>query len=309
MKTQYESVCGLLPINKRPGVTSFEALWAVKKAFGTGKAGHTGTLDKFASGLLLALTGRAVKLAPWLGGREKEYLGTVRFGEETSTLDPEGEVVARGDAPSREAIEAALPLFRGQVMQAPPAYSALHIDGKRAYELARGGAPPEMKKRPVTIYRLELLSYEAPLARLLVRCSPGTYIRSLARDIALAAGSRAHLSALVRARIDGLTLEGAPDSDDPGAFRAALKPLSPPLFEAFGIPSSFADEPVARALRNGRPLGPLTAALSLEAAPEAAADTAPEAAAVFTGGPEAPVFTALLQRGPNGAWTYGYVRA
>jgi tRNA pseudouridine55 synthase len=289
---------GLLLLNKKPGVTSFAALGAVKRAFGTGKAGHTGTLDRFASGLLAALVGRAVKLNRWLGGGVKEYLGTVRFGAETATLDPEGEVTAEAAVPPREAVEAALPLFRGEILQAPPEYSAVHIGGERAWRLAREGRAPEMAKRPVTVYALELLEWDAPFARIRVRCSAGTYIRSLARDIALAAGSRAHLAALVRTRIGGFSLEEAVDSDEAGSFARALKPLSPALFDAVSIPSFFVDEADAAKFRGGRPLPPL-----LE---KAGVRPAQDAAAVFSGSPEAPVFTAMLER-KEGRWGYGYV--
>ena len=204
---------GLLLLNKEPGLTSFASLNVVKKAFSTKKVGHTGTLDKFASGLLLVLVGRAVKLNSQFVGLSKEYTGTVFFGAETDTLDPEGAVVAEGKIPSREEVEAALAGFRGHILQEPPAYSALHIGGRRAHELAREGKAPEMKKRPVTVFELELLSWTPPEAKIHVFCSSGTYIRSLARDIALAAGSRAHLSGLNRTRVGSFRLEDAVKGD------------------------------------------------------------------------------------------------
>ncbi|MDR0315436.1 MAG: tRNA pseudouridine(55) synthase TruB [Treponema sp.] len=200
---------GLLLLHKQPGLTSFDSLRDIKHALGTGKAGHTGTLDKFAEGLLLVLVGRALKLSQWFSHCDKEYEGTICFGIETDTLDPEGKPIAEAALPSREAVEQALAQFRGEIQQAPPAYSAIHIDGKRASALARKGEAPEMQKRPVTIYRLELCSWESPFAKIFVHCSSGTYIRSLARDIALAAGTRAYLSALVRTRVAGFRLEDA----------------------------------------------------------------------------------------------------
>ncbi|MDR2029779.1 MAG: tRNA pseudouridine(55) synthase TruB, partial [Treponema sp.] len=198
---------GLLLLNKSPGLTSFESLYLVKKALATPKVGHTGTLDKFASGLLLVLVGRALKLCPWFSGCDKRYEAVIRFGVETDTLDPEGSPVARGEAPSPAALEAAMALFRGELLQTPPAYSAVHVGGERAYKLARSGRAVEMRQRPVTIYGLELSSYDPPLASIRVHCSAGTYIRSLARDIALAAGSRGHLSALNRTQVAGFKLE------------------------------------------------------------------------------------------------------
>ena len=200
---------GLILLHKRPGVTSFDALRDIKRLIGSGKAGHTGTLDKFAEGLLLVLTGRALKLSRWFTHCDKQYEGTIRFGAETDTIDPEGSVIATAPLPTREAVEQAISRFTGEIEQAPPAYSAIHIDGERASTLARRGEAPEMRKRPVTIYRLELVAWEPPDARIFVHCSGGTYIRSLARDIALAAGSRAHLSALLRTQVAGFKLENA----------------------------------------------------------------------------------------------------
>jgi tRNA pseudouridine55 synthase len=197
---------GLILLNKPHGMTSFDALRDIKRILGTGKVGHTGTLDKFAEGLLLVLTGRALKLSKWFTHCDKQYEGTICFGAETETLDPEGAVIANAPLPSREDVEQVIPKFLGEIEQTPPAYSAIHIDGERASALARRGEALEMQKRPVTIFRLELLSWEPPYAKIFVRCSSGTYIRSLARDIALAAGSRAHLTALIRTQVAGFKL-------------------------------------------------------------------------------------------------------
>jgi tRNA pseudouridine55 synthase len=260
-------LAGLLLLNKKSGVTSFEALFPVKRALGSGKAGHTGTLDKFASGLLLILTGSALKLAPWFSSCDKEYEGTIRFGIETDTLDPEGVVIGEGEIPSRETLEKNLSQFTGEILQAPPAYSALHVDGKRAHELARSGKTPEMKKRPVTIYSLELLFWEPPFAGIRVRCSSGTYIRSLARDLGQACGSRAHLTALCRTSVAGFSLketvgfQGAFETaleektgEDHSALLEAIKPISPEIFEKLGLPYIFADETGETRLIHGKPL-------------------------------------------------------
>jgi tRNA pseudouridine55 synthase len=244
---------GLLLLNKKPGLTSFDSLAAIKKAFATGKAGHTGTLDKFASGLLLVLVGKGVKLVPLFEDCVKEYTGTVSFGEETDTLDPEGLVIARGKVPSRDEVEAVLPAFRGDILQSPPVYSAIHVNGRRAYELSREGKIPEMKKRPIAIFELEILSWAPPLAEIRVACSSGTYIRSLARDIALAAGSRAHLSALRRTKIGVFRLEDAVDCDDPN-LAEALRPLDKALFQALSLPCFFIDDEAEEAFIHGRPL-------------------------------------------------------
>ena len=200
---------GYLLLDKPPGVTSFEALSPVKRILGTGKVGHTGTLDKFASGLLIALTGRALKQQNAFTRLDKTYRAEILFGTETATLDPEGEPVAAAPPPDDTTLREALGRFRGPIMQTPPAYSAIHINGKRASSLSRQGIAPPMQPRPVTIYELTLLSYEAPRADIAVRCSSGTYIRALARDIALECGSRAHLTALARTAIGPFLLENA----------------------------------------------------------------------------------------------------
>jgi len=200
---------GLILFNKPSGITSFDALRDIKRALGTGRVGHTGTLDKFASGLLIVLAGKALKLSQWFTHCDKKYEGRIKFGIETDTLDPEGSIIAEAPLPSREDVEKVLNQFTGKIMQAPPAFSAIHINGKRAHELARSGETPEMKKREITIYKLELKSWQPPFTDIFVHCSSGTYIRSLARDIAIAAGSRGHLNALLRTNIAGFSLEMA----------------------------------------------------------------------------------------------------
>ena len=200
-------VSGLILLNKSPGITSFDALRDIKRALGTGKVGHTGTLDKFAGGLLIVLVGKALRLSQWFTHCDKKYEGRICFGAETDTLDPEGSVIAEAAVPLREDVENVLSRFTGEKMQAPPAYSAIHVDGKRASSLARAGAPPEMKKRAVSVYKLELRSWQPPYADIFVHCSSGTYIRSLARDIALAAGSRGYLTSLLRTQIADFMLD------------------------------------------------------------------------------------------------------
>ncbi|MDR2541927.1 MAG: tRNA pseudouridine(55) synthase TruB [Treponema sp.] len=197
---------GLILLNKKPGITSFDALRDIKRSLGTGKVGHTGTLDKFASGLLIVLVGKALKLSQWFTNCDKKYKGRICFGIETDTLDPEGSIIAKADLPTRELIEDVLKQFRGEIKQIPPVYSAIHINGKRASALAREGVTPEMKKRPVTIHEIELLSWDPPFADVFVHCSSGTYIRSLARDIALAAESRGYLIELERTQVAGFVL-------------------------------------------------------------------------------------------------------
>ncbi|MDR0399610.1 MAG: tRNA pseudouridine(55) synthase TruB [Treponema sp.] len=292
---------GYLLLDKSPGQTSFQALGPVKKALATGKLGHTGTLDKFASGLLVVLAGKALRLSPWVSHCGKAYRGTILFGEETDTLDPEGRIVARAPVPSRDQVEEALPKFRGDILQAPPAYSAIHLEGRRASERVRAGESPVMRERPVSIYELRLTAWTPPLAEILVRCSGGAYIRSLARDIALACGSRAHVRELRRGAVAGFSVEDALPPEDP-RIPAALRPIDRAFFEALGIPRFESGEALLAPLSQGRPLGPLLAGLELKKAP---GGPEPAAAAVFAG----EQFAAVVKRAGRGVWTYGYVFA
>jgi tRNA pseudouridine55 synthase len=301
---------GLLLLHKQPGVTSFEALYEVKRALGTSRVGHTGTLDKFAEGLLPVLAGRAVKLTPWFSHSDKQYRGKIRFGLETDTLDPEGQTVAESGIPSREAVEAALPLFRGEILQAPPLYSAIHLEGRRASERARAGETPEMKKRPVTIYRLDLISWEPPLAEIAVHCSSGAYIRSLARDLALAAGSRGYLAALTRTHVAGFELSRAVRGDDSN-LPAALLPINRTVFEALGLPWFDLDKECVQYIIQGKPLSCVLKGRQVRcpAVPGPGNGERTDAAGVFCGD----LFAALIEKKPGTGgepvWSYGYVYA
>jgi tRNA pseudouridine55 synthase len=256
-----EKKSGYLLCGKKTGFTSFESLGAVKDALGTGKVGHTGTLDKFASGLLIALTGKALKLAPLFTDCDKRYEGIIKFGAETDTLDPEGRITAQADIPSAGAVSDALGLFRGDIQQEPPVYSAIHINGARASELAREGRAVAPPKRAVSIYNLELLSYDPPLAAIRVHCSKGAYIRSLARDIALAAGSRGHLIALNRTHVAGFAVtEAVPlslEEEKKQKIRDAVRPISEEMFEKLHIPSIIVDGETAEAMIFGKNLNAL----------------------------------------------------
>ena len=291
---------GLLLLGKKPDFTSFDYLSRVKKVFNTGKVGHTGTLDKFASGLLLVLVGRGVKLVPLFEACAKEYTGTVFFGEETDTLDPEGSVIAGGKVPSREEVEAVLPAFRGGILQAPPAYSAIHVNGRRAHELSREGKEPEMKKRPVTIHELELVSWAPPLAEIRVACSSGTYIRSLARDIALAAGTRAHLTALRRTKIGAFRLEDAAACDDAN-LAEALRPLDRRLFQALSLPCVLIDAKAEESFLHGRPLEGI-----LAGEPTLTDGKLADGRAGVFSKTEGERFLGFIER-RNGKWAYGHV--
>ena len=241
---------GIILLNKKPGITSFDALRDIKRALKTGKVGHTGTLDKFAGGLLVILAGKALRLSKWFSGCDKKYEGRICFGAETDTLDPEGTIIAEAAVPAREDVEQVLSQFTGDIMQAPPAYSAIHINGRRASSLARSGETPEMKKRQITVYKLELKNWQPPFADIFVHCSSGTYIRSLARDIALAAGSRGYLCELARTKVGGFTISlTAPDSQLP-----ILKPIDKQIISVLGMPWIDVTEQEAESILHGKEL-------------------------------------------------------
>lgn len=200
---------GMILLNKSAGLTSFQSLGVCKRSFGTKKVGHAGTLDKFAEGLLLVFINEATRLVPFFVGLDKTYEADILFGQETDTLDPAGVVVREAPIPSLAQIKAVLGEFKGSIQQIPPAYSAIHIDGKRAYERVLAGEILDLKSRQVEIYELEVLAWQAPLLSIRVSCSSGTYIRSLARDIACAAGSAGSLLKLKRTRVGSFCLDDA----------------------------------------------------------------------------------------------------
>ncbi|TFG65023.1 MAG: tRNA pseudouridine(55) synthase TruB [Spirochaetales bacterium] len=232
---------GLVLYDKPEGVTSFSALSGIKKALETGKIGHTGTLDKFASGLLCVLTGRMTRLNRIFTGLDKEYEAVFQFGRETDTLDPEGAVIAECSPPAPETLRAVIPRFLGEINQVPPVYSAVHVDGARASKLARQGKTVNLEARKITIHALDLLRAEGSEVAFRISCSKGTYIRSLARDMGRAAGSCAYVSSLKRTRVGDFSLSESVRMDDfdparhllqvkdwagrlPATFEARIKP-------------------------------------------------------------------------------------
>jgi tRNA pseudouridine55 synthase len=212
-------------LHKPPGITSFKTLESLKSKKEKHKVGHTGTLDKFAEGLLIAVIGKMTKFSNYITDLQKEYIAEIRFGTETDTLDPEGKVTATACVkPSYKTVEQSLELHTGRIEQTPPIYSAVHSGGKRAYQLARNGADPSLKPRTVHVYEMELISYEYPLLLIRVVCSKGTYIRSLARDIARACGTVAFVRKLTRTKIGPFMLEEAVSFEDISLKRHLISP-------------------------------------------------------------------------------------
>jgi len=254
---------GWVVLDKPIGMTSTQAVGKVRWLFQAQKAGHAGTLDPLATGILPIALGEATKTVPYAVDGQKAYRFTVKWGAETDTDDAEGQIVARSDVrPARAAIEALLPSFLGEILQTPPAFSAIKIDGQRAYDLARQGEEVKLEARPVQIDRLELV--EMPAADTSVfeaECGRGTYVRAIARDIGRTLGCLGHVTALRRTRVGpfeeaqavGLgELEEAANHDDGGVeIKSLLRPVESALAELLEINVSQSD---AARLARGQPV-------------------------------------------------------
>jgi tRNA pseudouridine55 synthase len=215
---------GVLLLDKPVGPSSSAVLQAVKRLLGAEKAGHAGTLDPLASGLLPLLFGEATKFAQHGLDAAKEYVADVRLGVATDTGDAEGQVTDRRAADVDDArIEAALAGFRGDIAQVPPMYSALKHEGRPLYALARAGQSVERAPRRIRIHELEVLGRKGDLLRLRIRCSKGTYVRQLAIDLGLALGTLAHLAALRRTGVGPFRIEQAVSLDDLQALDEAAR--------------------------------------------------------------------------------------
>jgi tRNA pseudouridine55 synthase len=224
IKRMRDLVDGVLLLDKPVGLSSNDALIRAKRVLNAKKAGHTGTLDPFATGLLPLCFGEATKFSQDLLEADKTYEATVHLGIMTNTGDTEGEAIETLPVDVTEAqIEAALARFRGPILQVPPMYSALKRDGKAYYEYAREGITLEREARPVTIHALEFMSYEAPFLKIRVTCSKGTYVRVLGEDIGAALGCGAHLNALRRTQVGPLTIDGMITME---VLQAHAEPLS-----------------------------------------------------------------------------------
>lgn len=222
------AIHGVLLVDKPIGITSFDVLRALRKTLRTKSLGHAGTLDPFASGLLVVCAGDYTRFAGYLTDDDKTYEATVKFGERTNTDDCDGEVLETHPLPAdwREQVVKVLDAFRGPISQVPPAFSAIHVDGKRAYELARAGKEVVLEAREITVHRLDIVEFLEDGVRLVVEASKGTYIRSLARDIGAMIGCGAHLVALRRTQSGAFSLAQAHTldalKDFPGGAQNAL---------------------------------------------------------------------------------------
>lgn len=220
VKNKKGTADGIVLFAKKPGPTSFSSLNDIKHALGTKKVGHTGTLDSFAQGLLVVCTGRLTRLAGNITEFDKEYDAVIKFGEETDTLEYTGNIIKTAPLPDEKTLRQVLLEFTGSIMQKPPAFSAIHIDGKRASDLARSGKAAEIPERKITVYKAEILELKkdknnaVEYARISFTVSKGTYIRSLARDIAQKCGSAGHLTGLYRKKVGNFYIKDAAGFND-----------------------------------------------------------------------------------------------
>ncbi len=251
-------VHGWVILDKPLGMGSTQAVAKVRHLFQAQKAGHAGTLDPMATGILAIALGEATKTVPFAMDADKVYRFTARWGESRDSDDAEGAVTGTTDArPSREQIEAILPRFTGTLLQTPPAYSAVRVGGERAYDLARDGEEVVLEPRPVEVFEARLIAAERDTAEFEILCGKGTYVRSWVRDIALGLGTLGHVAALRRTRLGGWEEKAAvaldtltPFMHSPAAF-AYLKPLSTALD---GIPALAVSGPDTVRLRSGNPI-------------------------------------------------------
>jgi len=254
-KSQKRDVSGWIVLDKPYDMTSTQAVGKVRWLFGAKKAGHAGTLDPLATGILPIALGEATKTVPAVQDGKKVYRFTIKWGEETTTDDTEGTVSNRSSMrPTGDAIRAALPTFTGEIMQAPPAFSAIKIDGERAYDLARAGETVELAPRPVFVDSLQLLDTTDETATLEMTCEKGTYVRSLARDLARHLCTFGHVIDLRRTAvgpfpeaisIDLSTLESAENRD------SLLRPVSSGLV---GLPEIRLTPEQVITVRHGNPV-------------------------------------------------------
>jgi tRNA pseudouridine55 synthase len=267
-------------VDKPAGLTSHDAVQRVRRALRTRQAGHTGTLDPFATGLLVVLVGRATRLARFVESEAKTYLATARLGVRTDTDDLTGTVIAERPVAgmSLDRLREALAGFAGAQRQRPPAYSAKHVGGERSYRLARRGAAVEPAETTVTVHRIELVAWEPPAVTFRATVSPGTYLRAIGRDLGDRLGVGGHLTALRREAIGGLRVEDAVPLDAVGP-NDLLRPA-----RVLGHLPAVELDPVAKAaVVHGRPVtiegvgGDLSAPVVLLAGDELVAVARPEA--------------------------------
>ena len=216
---------GLLLVDKPAGMTSHDVVQQVRRVYGQRSIGHLGTLDPFATGLLVLLLGRATRLATFLDTEPKVYEATIRFGTETDTDDATGTIIRSEAQPEPASLAAGIAALTGRISQVPPAYSAKSVDGTRAYDAARRGTPLALAAVDVTVFSWEVTVANSDCVIATITCSGGTYIRALARDLGRLVHSAAHLEALRRTRVGTFAVTDATTLDDLAERRARVRPL------------------------------------------------------------------------------------
>ena len=241
---------GIFLINKEANWTSFDICAKVKRLFNTKKVGHSGTLDPFAEGLMIVCLGQATKIIPFLENYNKTYLATIKLGEETDTLDNTGNIIDKKDVLnySLEELKNVLNSFLGKSQQIPPMYSALKHDGVPLYSLAREGIEIERKPRNIEIFSIELIEYNKPFLTFKCKVSKGTYIRTLAKDIAIKLSTVGHLVKLIRTNIDKFDLNMAKNVNE----LTINDSIS--IVEMLTLPTLIVDNEIEKKIRNGNKL-------------------------------------------------------
>lgn len=249
--TPTTDVAGLLLVDKPAGITSHDVVARVRRATGSRRVGHTGTLDPFATGLLVILVGRGTRLVPYVPGEPKVYATVIAFGAETDTDDLTGTVSRTADVPDDSTISRAVAQLTGRIEQLPPAYSAKQVGGVRAYAAARRGAPLALAPSAITVYEWQLGPMVGNKLPARISCSGGTYIRALARDLGRAAGSAAHLASLRRVASGPFAVENADSIDDLETGRFTLRPM---LEAVPRLPAQTIDDAEFARVAHGNPI-------------------------------------------------------
>jgi tRNA pseudouridine55 synthase len=243
----------VLLVDKPDGMTSHDVVAIVRRATGVKRVGHTGTLDPFATGLLVLLLGRATRLLPYVDGEPKVYEATIALGSETDTDDRTGAVVREAPPPPRARIDEAIASLTGTLDQVPPAYSAKQQGGTRSYAAARRGQPLTLTPARIVVHEWEVIDHRAGELQVRVSCGTGTYVRALARDLGRFAGSAAHLSALRRTRAGDFEVGAAATIDD---IRAGRWTVLPPARAVAALPERRLDAQENAAVRHGVAIAP-----------------------------------------------------
>jgi tRNA pseudouridine55 synthase len=251
-------VHGFLNVCKPTGFTSHDVVAVVRRSLGTRRVGHAGTLDPLAEGVLPVCVGRYTRLVDFVSEGQKGYYAELELGARTTTDDAEGEVVERRPVPdvTGDDLDRALAAFRGPILQVPPAYSAVKVAGRRAYDLARRGDAPVLAARQVTVHRLDALAWQSPKLSLLVACSKGTYVRSIVRDLGEVLACGAHLTRLVRLWVGSFGLGEAYSLDEIGAAASAGglgSVLLPAEVALRALPGAIVEPRRALDMNHGRP--------------------------------------------------------